>query len=81
MQDCVGMQGSSPGAVADLEGTLALPVSDLSTFKLVWQAAAEKYRSAQEALSLKEIHAKNVSASLDRPGTAARHIHGHELLL
>eukprot|EP00439_Symbiodinium_sp_Y106_P044912 s536_g5.t1 len=39
----------------------------------LWQiskAAAEKYRSAQEALSLKEIHAKNVSASLDRTCSA-----------
>ncbi|CAE6955330.1 GRTP1 [Symbiodinium sp. CCMP2592] len=34
------------------------------------KAAAEKYRSAQEALSLKEIHAKNVSASLDRTCSA-----------
>ena len=30
------------------------------------EAAAERYRSTQEALNLKESHAKNVSASLDR---------------
>ncbi|CAE7799010.1 GRTP1, partial [Symbiodinium necroappetens] len=34
------------------------------------KAAAEKYRSAQETLSLKEMHAKNVSASLDRTCSA-----------
>ncbi|CAE7456438.1 GRTP1 [Symbiodinium natans] len=34
------------------------------------KAAAEKYRMAQEALSLKEMHAKNVSASLDRTCSA-----------
>ncbi|CAE7276407.1 GRTP1 [Symbiodinium pilosum] len=34
------------------------------------KAAAERYRSTQEALNLKESHAKNVSASLDRTCSA-----------
>ena len=61
----IQLSGSCPGAAANFQGRIACGEGG-AVLERRAEAAAEKYRIAQEELNLKEVHAKNVSASLDR---------------